>query len=84
MTESVFKKFYFYEVAVDAEGDFVTSGGEGLIGVVMGYGATIDKAFEDAYALVRRIHIPEVQYRTDLMEEFSKDFRKLRQLEVAA
>jgi phosphoribosylamine-glycine ligase len=80
ISQSMLNNFAFNELAIDDEGDFVTSGGEGLIGVVMGYGNTLMDSFDDAYSGVKKIKIPDVQYRTDLAEEFSRSLRKVHRV----
>ena len=72
-----FDRFYPYNVMKGGETDFVTSGAYGIVGIALGSGATIDDAFADAYKIAKRIKLPDKQYRTDLAEVCSKDYRKL-------
>jgi phosphoribosylamine-glycine ligase len=59
------------------EDTFLTSGGFGITGIALGTGATIDEAFADAYKIAKRLRLPDKQYRGDLAEVCSKDYRKL-------
>lgn len=70
------EKFYPYEVSL-VDGESVTSGGYGIIGVSIGYEQSIEGAFEEAYSLCERLKLPDKQYRTDLIEVFQKDARRL-------
>jgi phosphoribosylamine--glycine ligase len=72
-----FDRFYPYNVMKGEETDFVTSGAYGIVGIALGSGASIDEAFADAYKLAKKIKLPDKQYRTDLAEVCSKDYRKL-------
>jgi phosphoribosylamine-glycine ligase len=84
LRKSDLEKFYTYEVGLEND-SLVTSGGWGIIGVVVGWGEGIEKAFDEAYKLCEKIRIPDKQYRTDLAEVFLKDYRQIgRSLGVPA
>jgi phosphoribosylamine-glycine ligase len=71
------ERFYPYEVSLQ-EDNFITSGGVGIIGVAVGYSEnSIDEAFEEAYKLCKKIRLPDMQYRTDLAEQFKSDLRRV-------
>jgi phosphoribosylamine--glycine ligase len=72
-----FERFYPYDVMLDSDGNLCTSGGYGITGVALGHGSKIDEAFADAESVARKLRLADKQYRTDLAEVFSKDFRKL-------
>ena len=77
LAKSEFESFYPYEVSsVDEE--LVTAGGCGIIGVCIGYGDSIEEAFEKAYKLAVKLRLPDKQYRNDLTETFKKDLRTIR------
>ena len=57
-----------------------TSGGYGIVGVMNGWGDTIEEAFGEAYKRVKRAKITDVQYRTDLEEVCTKDYKRLARL----
>jgi phosphoribosylamine--glycine ligase len=56
---------HFNEVA-SVDGELVTAGQVGFVMVVTGRGPTIEEAQREAYALARRIAIPNVRYRNDI------------------
>jgi phosphoribosylamine--glycine ligase len=74
---SNFDKFYPYDVMKGDEGEFLTSGGYGIVGITLGHGKSIDEAFASCDRLTKRLRLPNKQYRTDLAEVCKKDFRKL-------
>lgn len=76
LRESNLDRFYTYEVGLQ-EDSFVTSGGYGIIGVAIGYGESIEEAFEEAYKFCNKLRLPDKQYRTDLAEVFTKEYRQI-------
>lgn len=77
--ERLITDLYPYDVGLQ-EDKLVTSGGYGIIGVMNASGETIEEAFSEAYRKTRRVKIPDVQYRQDLEEVCTKDYRKLERL----
>jgi phosphoribosylamine--glycine ligase len=78
LSESNLNRFYPYEVDFQ-ENTYATSAGYGVIGVAIGFSTEgIEEAFEDAYDFCKKIHIPDMQYRTDLGEVFKSDLTKIR------
>jgi phosphoribosylamine--glycine ligase len=71
--------FYPYEVE-QRDGKLFTSGGVGIIGVMNAYGDSIGEAFAKAYERVKRLKIPDMQYRTDLAEQCFHDYRELERI----
>jgi phosphoribosylamine---glycine ligase len=69
-------RFYPYDIKLEDD-MLVTSGGYGVLGVMNAYGDSIDEAFDRAYRRVRRIQVPDLQYRKDLGEVCKSDYRKL-------
>jgi phosphoribosylamine--glycine ligase len=69
-------KLYPYDVEM-RDGKLFTSGGYGIIGVMNGYGDTVEEAFTQAYRKVKKMKVVDLQYRTDLEEVTNKDYRKL-------
>ena len=65
MTDDDRAALHLAEVAVD-DGQLVTSGAIGYVGVATGVGATVVKARERAYALARKVVVPNLRYRTDI------------------
>ncbi len=77
LRKSDFERFYPYEVGLQND-TLTTSGGWGIVGVAIGYSEEgIEEAFEDAYKLADKIRIPDKQYRKDLAEVFSKEYRQI-------
>lgn len=71
--------FYGYDIE-SRDGAFFTSGGYGIVGVVNALGPKIEEAFELAYKRVKKIHLTDMQYRTDLMEVCKKDFNAVHRV----
>jgi phosphoribosylamine---glycine ligase len=74
------RNLHFGEIA--REGNrLVTSGPSGYALVVTGTGETAQQAQRKAYALVRKVHLPNVRYRTDIADRFMRqDEATLRRL----
>jgi phosphoribosylamine-glycine ligase len=84
LRKSDFAGFYSYEVSLQEDSP-VTSGGYGIIGVAVGYGETIEGAFEEAYKIAIKLRLPDKQFRSDLSEVFTKEYRQIeRSLLVSA
>jgi phosphoribosylamine-glycine ligase len=73
------ESLYPFDVCLKGE-ELASSGGYGCIGVVNAYGNTIGEAFEEAYKICKKARIPSLQYRTDLMETFQSEHRKLARI----
>lgn len=71
--------FYGYDIE-NRDGEFYTSGGYGIIGVANAHGETLEEAFAQAYKRVKKIHLSDMQYRTDLLEVIQKDYNKMHRL----
>ena len=71
---------FFAEVA-QVQGQLVTSGRCGYVGVATGAGATVERACEMAYRRAHRVVVPNLRYRTDIGERVrAHDLERLRQL----
>jgi phosphoribosylamine--glycine ligase len=51
-------------------GQLITSGSTGYLMVATGVGATVRDAQTEAYALARRVIVPNLRYRTDIGDGF--------------
>jgi phosphoribosylamine--glycine ligase len=60
------------EVAL-AHGQLVASGVTGYLMVVTGVGSHVPEAQANAYALARRVIVPNLRYRTDIGDAFTRD-----------
>lgn len=74
---------YFFEVMLDAKDRLVSARGGGAIAAITGWGDSIESAFKGPYEIVKRLRIPEKQYRTDAIEKLGVDHARLyRQLAI--
>lgn len=72
---------YFYPYGVMEVGDELKSApGVGILGVMNYEGLSIGQALACVYYQIRKLKIPNVQYRTDLTEQFLKDYRELQKI----
>lgn len=71
---------HWSEVARDEQGQLVTSGTIGYIGVATGSGPTVPDAQRVAYELASRVYVPNIRYRTDIGDSFAQAHARLREL----
>ena len=57
---------YLYDAMLDDEENLVTAGCSGFVAVPCGTGPTIQEAFARMSAKVKKIKIPDMQYRNDI------------------
>lgn len=78
MTAEELDGFHYAEVRRVAD-QLVTAGSIGYVMVATGRGETAELAREQAYALAKKVVIPNMRYRTDIGERFiSEDRRRLQ------
>lgn len=70
------RRLHLVEVATDAHGQLVTSGITGYVGVATGIGPTVEAAQQQAYALARKVYVPNLRYRTDIGQDFLRRGRR--------
>lgn len=80
MTRGDFEHLHLAEVAKQGS-QLVTSGLAGYVGVATGTGDTVKEASDSAYALARKVAIPNLRYRVDIGERVaSHDLARLQAL----
>lgn len=80
MTPGDFEHLHLAEVAKQGS-QLVTSGLAGYVGVATGTGGTVKEASDSAYALARKVAIPNLRYRVDIGERVaSHDLARLQAL----
>jgi phosphoribosylamine--glycine ligase len=80
MTTDDYNHLHLAEVAMYS-GQLVTSGTTGYVGVATGTGASVTQAQDSAYALARKLVVPNLRYRLDIGERLVKhDLARLQQL----
>lgn len=80
MSQADHDHLYLGEVAL-REGRLVTDGTIGYVGVATGIGASVAQARDQAYALARKVVVPNLRYRTDIGDRLiAADFARLRRL----
>ena len=76
-TERDHHALHFAEVARDGD-RLVTSGTIGYVGVATGCGASVADACDAAYAVARKVVVPNLRYRTDIGDRVTHgDFARL-------
>ena len=63
---------------MEQDGQLATAGAWGILGVLTGYGKTIQEAFDTPYKIAKRMEVPQKQYRTDMADYFTKRYRKIQ------
>jgi phosphoribosylamine-glycine ligase len=70
-------EFYLYDAMLGKGKKLETSGNFGYIGAVLGAGGSIDAAFSSVNKNLKRVQIPDCQYRTDIKESTEKRYNQL-------
>jgi len=69
--------FHLGDVMLDDESDLVTAGNDGVVGVMTGVGPTAAQATLQAYERVKKVRVPDLQYRMDIGERAKTEIPKL-------
>lgn len=76
--EENYTKIFMYDLMKSKErgskDELITCGHSGFIATPMGTGNTIKEAFEECDALIKKIKIPNMQYRTDIEDSTHKRY----------
>lgn len=68
---------YLYNVKQGQVTKLESAGVWGILMLLTDSGKTIEDGFENPYEAVKEAHISNLQYRTDLVKTFEKDFKEL-------
>jgi phosphoribosylamine--glycine ligase len=80
MTGADYDRLHLAEVAMQ-DSQLVTSGLYGYVGVATGTGGTVKEASDSAYALARKVSIPNLRFRVDIGERVANhDLARLQAL----
>lgn len=80
MTRTDHDRVHLAEVALQ-DGQLVTSGTTGYVGVSTGAGDSVKQARERAYAIARKVIVPNLRYRQDIGERVARhDLSRLQEL----
>jgi phosphoribosylamine-glycine ligase len=69
---------YFYEIRKDNE-KLVHSSGTGVVGLTLGQSEYVKSSFKKPYKILDKIHVPDMQYRTDLDTVLTKMVKEIGQ-----
>jgi|ERR1700742_1141917 len=69
------KDCYLYDICLDRHDTLVTAGVNGYVCCPVAYGETIEQSWGRLKDKVKGIHIPDMQYRTDLQQTTIKRYR---------
>lgn len=70
LTQHERERLHFAEVALDTQGQLITSGIQGYLMIATGTGPNVQAAQKSAYELAERVYVPNVRYRTDIGSRF--------------
>jgi phosphoribosylamine--glycine ligase len=71
MSSADYDRVHLAEVALQG-GQLVTSGTTGYVGVSTGAGDSVEQARDRAYALARKVVVPNLRYRVDIGERLAR------------
>lgn len=71
------KNCFLYDCCLDKSDGLITAGVSGFVCVPIQTGGTLQTAFGRMKEMVKKIQIPDAQYRTDLEESITKRYRLL-------
>jgi len=71
------KNCFLYDCMCVGDDSLVTAGVNGLVCVPMACGGTIKEAFSKVCEKIKKIHIPDMQFRTDIEKTTTERYRIL-------
>lgn len=75
---NISNNYYFHDCMLSKDGSLVTAGVSGLVCVPIASGNTIAEAFTKVKDKIKRIKIPDCQYRTDIDKTTKRRFEILK------
>jgi phosphoribosylamine--glycine ligase len=69
---------YLYDVKLDGKKKLETSGNFGYIGAVLGASNSISNAFAITERKLKNIHVPNMQYRTDIQKSTTRRYEQIQ------
>ncbi len=77
MPDNLMKHFHLGDVMLDGDGDLVTAGNDGIVGIMTAVGPTVTESRKVVYERVRKVLVPDVQYRLDIGERAIREVPEL-------
>ncbi|HXB11374.1 MAG TPA: hypothetical protein VNZ45_05265 [Bacteroidia bacterium] len=75
--EDIWRSYYLYDCCINKEDELVTAGISGLITVPIASGNTIPEAFSKIDSRIKKLQIPNMQYRADILACVQKRYNTL-------
>jgi phosphoribosylamine-glycine ligase len=75
--DEIIKTTFLYDCMCDGSDGYMSCGVNGLVAVPMGNGGTIQEAFGKVHHKIKNIHIPDMQFRTDIEKSTTDRYRIL-------
>jgi phosphoribosylamine--glycine ligase len=77
MPKELWPHFYMGDVMLDEDGDVISAGNDGVVGVMTAVGSTVAAAQKLCYDRVKEVSVPNVQYRLDIGDRALKEIPQL-------
>jgi phosphoribosylamine--glycine ligase len=77
MPDALLKRFHLGDAMLNDEGELVTAGNDGVVGVMTAVSQTVTEARRVVYQRVREVKVPDVQYRLDIGERAVREIPEL-------
>lgn len=77
LEEESFDHTFMYDVELEKNGSLITAGHSGFICTPMGIGNSISEAFDTCEERIKRLKIPNAQYRTDIHKTTKRRYYEL-------
>lgn len=77
MPDKCWQHFHLGDVQMDEEGEVISAGSDGVVGVMTAVAPSVVEARKLAYERVEKVTVPNVQYRLDIGERAVKEVPQL-------